>query len=62
MFFLSEFFQVERGCRQGDPLSPYIFLLCAEILSLMLKENKDIKGIKIANIEYKFSQSTPPYF
>lgn len=54
--FLSEFFQVERGCRQGDPLSPYIFLLCAEILSLMLKENKDIKGIKIANIEYKLSQ------
>lgn len=54
--FLSDFFQVERGCRQGDPLSPYIFLLCAEILSLMLKENKDIKGIKIANIEYKLFQ------
>ena len=47
---------MERGCRQGDPLSPYIFLLCAEILSLMLKENKDIKGIKIGNIEYKLSQ------
>ena len=54
--FLSEPFTVKRGCRRGDPLSPYIFLLCAEILSRLFKANKDIKGIKIEGTEYLLSQ------
>ena len=56
--FLSDFFNIGRGCRQGDPPSPYIFLLCAEVLSLMLKQNKDIKGVKIGDVEHILSQFT----
>ena len=42
---LSPWFKIHRGCRQGDPVFPYIFFLCAEILSLMVRNNQDIRGL-----------------
>ena len=54
--FISECFYLERGCRQGDPISPYIFILCVEILSLMIRNDENVKGIKINGKEYKLSQ------
>ncbi|XP_019173838.1 PREDICTED: uncharacterized protein LOC109169412 [Ipomoea nil] len=46
-----EAFRPERGIRQGDAMSPAIFVLCMERLSQMIvmnREKKVWKGIKIA--------------
>ena len=48
---LSEWFAIQRGCRQGDPISPYLFILCVEILAIMIRQNKHIKGIFIGETE-----------
>ena len=52
----SNWFEIKRGVRQGDPFSPYLYLIGAEILSIMLRSNSEIKGIKIKNEEYLLSQ------
>ena len=49
-------FPIQRGCRQGDPISPYIFLICGEILANMIRQSEHIKGYSLFEREIKISQ------
>ncbi|KAL9672710.1 hypothetical protein QQ045_028962 [Rhodiola kirilowii] len=48
---VSDKFCPARGLRQGDPLSPYLFVLCTEWLARSLEEQQNqclIRGVKVS--------------
>ena len=52
----SPYFAVKRGVRQGDPLSPYLFIIAIEILAQAVRANPNIQGIKVGEREEKLLQ------
>ena len=39
---ISPYFELQRGVRQGDPLSPYLFIIAAEFLATAIRKTSDI--------------------
>merc|ERR1711911_146087 len=51
----TNYFNIEKSCKQGDCLSPYLFIIALEPLLQAIKNNEKLKGITIDGIEHKLA-------
>ena len=53
--FMTGPFLLGRGVRQGDPLSPYLFILALETLAIKIRQDCNVQGLKIGEEMIKLS-------
>ena len=46
---ISKKINIERGCRQGDPIASLLFILCIEILLIKIRTSETVKPFKITH-------------
>ena len=55
--YVSEFFSVQRGVRQGCPLSPLLFVMVSEVFGQAIRKCDEIQGLKLpGRCELKITQ------
>ena len=53
--YTTSYFKLERGTRQGDPISAYLFIIALEVGFSLIKENPDIEGLKCFSHTFLYS-------
>ena len=59
--WLSDFFPLKKGIRQGCPISALLFILTVEIMAVKIRQAQDVEGIKVKThsnetVDIKISQ------
>ena len=51
----TKYFKLERGARQRDPISAYLFILPLETFLIIIKANKNLHALKMFDHEYLYT-------
>ena len=54
---VSAFFSLEKGVRQGCPLSALLFIIAIETLACKIRQSKQINGIKLPKQDYEKAEA-----
>lgn len=50
---ISALYKLSRGTKQGDPLSPLLFVLFLELLAVAVRADERIRGVQVGGKEHK---------
>ena len=53
--FITQYFTLEKGAHQGDPISAYIFIIALEVLFALIKSRNNINGINLYDYSFLFT-------